>query len=53
MDLWHTEEVLGSWEARRATGGGLDEEKLSLCSIGHQDNSNESKEERLAYWIRA
>ena len=50
---WCAEEVPGSWEARRVAGSGLGEEKLSLYSTGHQGNSNESKEERLAYRIRA
>ena len=50
---WHDKEALGLWEARRAASGGLGEEKSSLYSAGHQGNSNESKEETLAYQIRA
>ena len=38
---------------KRAANGGLCMEKSSLYSIGHQGNSNESKEERLGYRIRA
>ena len=50
---WHAKEVLGLWEARQAAGGELGEEKSSLHSTRHQGSLNESKEERLAYRVRA